>query len=66
MINSKVKRKLFEVVSNPEFLREGEAIRDFKYPERIVIGTDNKKVIKTLADLYAPIVKKRPIYLRLN
>ncbi len=62
MISSKVKRKLFEVVSNPEFLREGEAIRDFKYPERIVIGTDNKKVIKTLADLYAPIVKKRPIY----
>ena len=48
MINSKVKRKLFEVVSNPEFLREGEAIRDFKYPDRIVIGTDNKKVIKTL------------------
>ena len=62
MISSKVKRKLFEVVSNPEFLREGEAIRDFKYPERIVIGTDNKKVIKTLADLYAPIIKKRPIY----
>jgi len=62
MISSKVKRKLFEVVSNPEFLREGEAIRDFKYPERIVIGTDNKKVIKTLAELYAPIIKKRPIY----
>ena len=62
MISYKVKRKLFEVVSNPEFLREGEAIRDFKYPERIVIGTNNKKVIKTLADLYAPIVKKRSIY----
>ena len=62
MINSKVKRKLFEVVSNPEFLREGEAIRDFKYPDRIVIGTDNKKVIKILANLYDPIVKKGAIY----
>ena len=62
MINSKVKRKLFEVVSNPEFLREGEAIRDFRYPDRIVIGTDNKKVIKILANLYDPIVKKGAIY----
>lgn len=62
MINSKVKRKLFEVVSNPEFLREGEAIRDFKYPDRIIIGTDNKKVIKILANLYDPIVKKGAVY----
>ena len=62
MINSKVKRKLFEVVSNPEFLREGEAIRDFRYPDRIVIGTDNKKVIKILANLYDPIIKKGAIY----
>ena len=62
IINSRVKRKLFEVVSNPEFLREGEAIRDFKYPDRIVVGTDNKKVIKILANLYDPIVKKGAIY----
>ena len=62
MINSKVKRKLFEVVSNPEFLREGEAIRDFRYTDRIVIGTNNKKVIKILANLYDPIIKKGAIY----
>ena len=62
MISSKVKRKLFEVVSNPEFLREGEAIRDFKYPDRIIIGTKNKKVIKILANLYDPIIKKGAIY----
>ena len=62
MISSKVKKKLFDVVSNPEFLREGEAIRDFKYPDRIVIGTDNKKVIKILANLYDPIIKKGAIY----
>lgn len=62
MISSKVKKKLFEVVSNPEFLREGEAIRDFKYPDRIIIGTKNKKVIKILANLYDPIIKKGAIY----
>ena len=38
------KKKLFTVISNPEFLREGEAIRDFRYPDRIVIGSNDKKV----------------------
>ena len=66
MISSKVKRKLFEVVSNPEFLREGEAIRDFIYPDRIIIGTKNKKVIKTLANLYDPIIKKGAIYFTIS
>ena len=64
MISSKVKRKLFEVVSNPEFLREGEAIRDFKYPDRIIIGTKHRKVIKILANLYDPIIKKGAIYFK--
>lgn len=62
IIDSNVKKKLFEVVSNPEFLREGEAIRDFKYPDRIIIGTENKKVIKILANLYKPIISKGSIY----
>ena len=43
IISQKKSKKLFTVVSNPEFLREGEAIRDFNYPDRVVIGTENKK-----------------------
>ena len=57
------KRKLVDVVSNPEFLREGEAIRDFIYPDRIVIGTDDKKSNKILKQLYAPLISKGAKYL---
>ena len=52
------KRKNFEVISNPEFLREGEAIRDFRYPDRIVIGSNNKRHFKTLKKLYLPLINK--------
>ncbi len=58
LISKKVKKTLFDVISNPEFLREGEAIRDFKYPDRIVIGSDNKKIYKKMELLYEPIIKK--------
>ena len=52
------KKKLFEVVSNPEFLREGEAIRDFRFPDRIIIGSNNKRITKKLESLYEPLIKK--------
>ena len=58
LISKKKKKKLFEVVSNPEFLREGEAIRDFRFPDRIVIGSNNKKASKRLESLYEPLIKK--------
>ena len=58
IILKKKKRKLFEVVSNPEFLREGEAIRDFRFPDRIVVGSNNKKIINKLESLYEPLIKK--------
>ena len=50
--------RMFDVVSNPEFLREGEAIRDFRFPDRIVVGSNNKKVTKKLETLYDPLIKK--------
>ena len=58
IILKKSKKRLFEVVSNPEFLREGEAIRDFRFPDRIVIGSNNKKIFKKIQSLYNPLIKK--------
>jgi len=43
------------VVSNPEFLREGAAIHDFKHPDRIVVGTDDERAKKVLAEIYRPL-----------
>jgi len=62
IISQKVSRKLFSVVSNPEFLREGEAIRDFIYPDRVVIGTNDKKSNKILKNLYSPLISKGAKY----
>ncbi|MDB5632177.1 MAG: UDP-glucose 6-dehydrogenase [Tardiphaga sp.] len=45
----------FAVVSNPEFLREGAAIRDFKHPDRIVIGTTDKRAREVMAEVYRPL-----------
>jgi UDPglucose 6-dehydrogenase len=62
IISQKVPKKLFSIVSNPEFLREGEAIRDFTYPDRIVIGTKNKKSNRILKNLYSPLISKGAKY----
>jgi len=49
----------FAVVSNPEFLREGAAIRDFKHPDRIVVGTEDERAKKVMAEIYRPLYLNR-------
>jgi UDPglucose 6-dehydrogenase len=62
IILNKVPKKLFSVVSNPEFLREGEAIRDFNFPDRVVIGTNDKRSNKILKNIYSPLISKGAKY----
>ena len=55
--------KKFSVVSNPEFLREGEAIRDFTYPDRIVVGSNDNKSNRLMNNLYSPLISKGAHYI---
>ncbi len=54
----------FDVVSNPEFLKEGAAIEDFMRPDRIIVGTDNVRTGELIKELYAPFVRNgHPIFI---
>jgi UDPglucose 6-dehydrogenase len=58
----KSRKKNIIAISNPEFLREGEAIRDFRYPDRIVIGSNNVSVFNNMKTLYTPLINKGAKY----
>ena len=66
IISKKKNKRLFEVISNPEFLREGEAIRDFKFPDRIIVGSNSKKIIKKMKSLYEPLINKGATFFLTN
>ncbi|MDA9647685.1 UDP-glucose/GDP-mannose dehydrogenase family protein [Candidatus Pelagibacter sp.] len=66
IFKKKVNKNKFSIVSNPEFLREGEAIRDFIYPDRIVVGTNDKKSKNIMKNLYAPLISKGAKFISTN
>ncbi len=63
ILKKKSNKNKFSVVSNPEFLREGEAIRDFIFPDRIVVGSNDKKSNRLMNNLYAPLISKGAQYI---
>jgi UDPglucose 6-dehydrogenase len=56
MVLNGVRRDQFDVASNPEFLREGSAVSDFLYPDRIVVGAGSDRALHVLRELYGPLI----------
>lgn len=61
VVKERAEGEEFDVISNPEFLREGTAVRDFMNPDRIVIGTESQKAAGIMSELYRPL--KAPLFI---
>jgi UDPglucose 6-dehydrogenase len=56
----------FDVVSNPEFLKQGAAVNDFLYPDRVIVGTRSEEAAKTLHDLFAPFMRRADCFILMD
>lgn len=56
----------FDVISNPEFLKEGNACRDFMHPDRVVIGSENPKSIEVMQELYEPFIRSSEFFVTMD
>ncbi|MDP3265895.1 MAG: UDP-glucose/GDP-mannose dehydrogenase family protein [Sulfuricurvum sp.] len=65
-LDQRKKSFLFDVVSNPEFLKEGAAIKDFMHPDRVIIGAENQKSFDTMHRLYQPFMAKNDRFITMD
>ena len=56
----------FDVISNPEFLKEGNACQDFMHPDRVVIGSENPKSIEVMQELYEPFIRSSEFFVTMD